>query len=458
MNYSVNIELDGYTKTNIEDKELDSLTDSTVVIVLDSESNAKLYEYYCTVKNLIINNNRLIMLLDGDRSKIRKQICMLMVSYNKYDIYRIDNMSIVDNDYISNILSRSPGFEEVETFIDKDVAAGGKVNELLAEISSNLSKGNLESANKLLAENINIMESAINTVDDMRQVTDASSNAFNNTVGKLREEVKKRDTELEEKETAINESKFKVNQLKNSLAEANEEIDKYKKMSANTNNSNTSLVKYNTIDLLTKKVKTGSILYFKEISKLRYINTFVKCLAELLSGKYKKSVKLLIYDNNANFNVYSPITCIDARIYSEQKDLFLPSNYNPEIVVLEPATFILNDMMNYGYDVLIIYDRLRMQEDLVDGAIVSKYYVVSSKKEFENLKFANPNIPNSDIIGTPEIGNGIVGLPTVDEKHIKTSKLMVQSTYMRLENPCVKGQNIMSSILDRINVRDARSN
>ncbi len=457
MNYSVNIDLDDYSKKSIEDTELDSLRDSTVIVKLDNESNAKLYEYYCTVKNLIVNNNKVVVLLDGDKSRIRKQICMLMVSYNKYDIYRLEDFSIVDNNYISTILNRNPGFEEVETFIDKDVASGGKVNELLTEISSNITKGNFEDNNKLLAENINIVESVVNTMDYMRQVTDASSQAFNNTVGKLRADLKSKDAEIEEKEHTINDSKFKINQLKNSLTEANEEVSKYKKLANTASNTNAALIKYDTIDLLTRKVRVGSILYFKEISKLRYINTFVDTLVELLSGKERLRVKLLIYDNNSNFNIYKPLNCVDARGYNEQKDLFLSDKMNKKVVVVEPASFILNDMVNCDYDVLIIYDRLRMKDDLVKGAIVTKYYVVSSKNEFENLKNDSPNIPNSDIIGPPEIGNGIIGIPEVDKKHLSTSKSLVQATYMRIENPCVKGQNIVNSIFERINVRELKN-
>ena len=43
------------------------------------------------------------------------------------------------------------------------------------------------------------------------------------------------------------------------------------------------------------------------------------------------------------------------------------------MVIIEPASNILTDIVKYGYDVVIIYDRLRGNDDLITGAQVYKY-------------------------------------------------------------------------------------
>ena len=134
MNYSINIDIDGYNK--IEIKDASGIADSNVVIVLNNSTNNRLFDYYSSVKDMILNRNRVILLIDSFTSNIDKQISMLMVSYGKYDIYRVDNIANIDSAYINKLLDREPTREEIEQFIGCDVSMYDKINALLAEMCS----------------------------------------------------------------------------------------------------------------------------------------------------------------------------------------------------------------------------------------------------------------------------------------------------------------------------------
>ena len=100
--YSINIDLEGFSKLDIA--ETSAISDSTVIILLSSSSSNKLFDYYSSVKDLILNRNRIILLIDEHNSNIDKQIAMLMVSYGKYDIYRISDINDIDTDYMETII------------------------------------------------------------------------------------------------------------------------------------------------------------------------------------------------------------------------------------------------------------------------------------------------------------------------------------------------------------------
>ena len=55
MNYSINIDIDGYNK--IEIKDASGIADSNVVIVLNNSTNNRLFDYYSSVKDMILNSN-----------------------------------------------------------------------------------------------------------------------------------------------------------------------------------------------------------------------------------------------------------------------------------------------------------------------------------------------------------------------------------------------------------------
>ena len=75
-NYVINTDIEQFERVDI--KNSSDISDSIVVIVLNSSTNNKLFDYYSAVKDLIINRNRVLLLIDGNTTNIDKQISMLI--------------------------------------------------------------------------------------------------------------------------------------------------------------------------------------------------------------------------------------------------------------------------------------------------------------------------------------------------------------------------------------------
>lgn len=453
MQYTVNIDIDNLEKVDINVNELSELKNDSVLIWLSTESNSRLYEYHIAIKNLLVHGNRIILLLDEEKSIIRKQICMLLATYQNYDIYSIKDKSIINFEYVMTLLEREPTAEEVETFIGHDIAMYDKVNELLTSVTDLIHKEKYDELTELFISNINLMDTTIDTVEYLKNLAVNTPAGFQKTISSLKDELKAKETEVESKSTLLKSKEYALSQQQQELEDCRRDINKYKqeldKVSSNSNNP--VILSYSTVNLNVTKSKTGTIIYFKEIGKLRYINTFVLSLMTLLEKMYKLNVKLLIYDSNINFNIYKPLSYVDSRMYNEKKDIFLDFNKNKKIVIIEPASNILTDMIKYGYDVVIIYDRLRGMDDLITGAQVNKYYVVSGKHEYEMLKNIDKNIPDDEIIGHPRINPNILAIGDLPPEDIAAAESKRVQSYFQLKNTGNNRVPLIQSIISKTN-------
>lgn len=453
MQYTVNIDIENLENVDINAPELDNLKNDSVLIWLSTESNTRLYEYYLSIKDLLVHGNRVILLMDGEKAIIRKQICMLLATYQNYDIYNIKDKDLINFDYVMSLLEREPTSEEVETFIGSDIAMYDRVNELLTAVTDLVRKEKFEELTELFISNINLMDTTINIVEYLRNLAVNTPEGFQKTIANLKEELKVKEGELNSKTTMLKSKEYALNQQQLELEDCRRDLNKYKQEleKASSNSNNPVILNYSTVNLNVTKSKTGTIIYFKEIGKLRYINTFVLSLLTLLEKRYKLTVKLLIYDSNINFNVYKPLSYVDSRTYNEKKDVFLDVNKNKKMVIIEPASNILTDIIKYGYDVVIVYDRLRGMDDLIAGAQVYKYYVVSSKHEYEMLKNIDKNIPDDEIIGHPRISPNILAIGDLPPEDVAAAESKRVQSYFQLKNTGTNKVPLIQTIISKSN-------
>lgn len=453
MQYIVNIDIENLDKVDISSPELANLKNDSVLIWLSTESNARLYEYYLSVKGLLVNGNRVLLLMDGEKSMIRKQICMLLATYQNYDMYIIKDKDLVNFDYVMSLLDREPTVEEVETFIGSDMAMYDKVNDLLTAITDLVRKEKYEELTELFISNINLMDTTINVVEYLKNLAINTPEGFQKTIDSLKKELKSKENELKDQDVMLKSKNYALNQQQLELEDCKKDLNKYKQEleKASSNSKDPVILNYSTLNMNVTKAKTGAVIYFKEIGKLRYINTFVVSLLTLLEKRYKLSCKLLIYDSNINFNIYKPLSYVDSRTYNEKKDVFLDPSKNTKMVIIEPASNILTDIVKYGYDVVIIYDRLRGNDDLITGAQVYKYYVVSSQHEYKMLKNTHPNVPDDEIIGHPRISPNILAIGELPPEDVAAAESKRVQSYFQLKNTGTNKVPLIQSIIAKSN-------
>lgn len=461
-NYVINTDIEQFERIDI--KNSSDISDSIVIIVLNSSTNNKLFDYYSAVKDLIINRNRVLLLIDGNTTNIDKQISMLMISYAKYDIYRIEDMSSLDFEYVAKLIDREPTREEIEQFIGCDISMYDKINSLLAEMCSLF--GNIDELGDFIASNSELLENTVSVLDYLKLSFDSSAIAVTKVKEKLGKDLENINTDFKIVNSKLQESNSTINKLQLQLAELKSEAIEYKEeLKKHTNTGGApAILNYSTLNTNSINYNAKAVLYFKEIGKLKYINTFIMCLYQLLRIKFKASVKVLIYDDDVMLGTYKPLTCTDKRQYNERKGSFTDVNKNEMLVITEPSSDILSDMLCSGLDVVIVYDRLGINKDLVNGAIVYRYNVVGSVNDYNALKNLDGNVSDEYIIGPPYVSNGIIGIPDFppdimtkvrNNPSYKASSSGINSTllstYANLKNPCRNGEGIMDGIFSRIN-------
>lgn len=444
---TINFSVDGYEKIDITDPKLEEYRDSTLLIALDGGTSDYLYNYYNKIRDILINKNRVILIVIGEESKIRKQICMLAASYRNYDIYYVQDKDTLNKEYIEALIDREPTIEEVETFIGADITAYSEMNNILLSLCEKVQVDDINKLADLIIENKEMIQCFPSLIDYMKKTIDNYNSGLDSKMDSLK-------AEFLEMENSLSKMKIEVGGKDQELKDAITEIEGLKKESAGAkqrcidleqkiNNSGPSIRTYSTVNTSLIKCKVKSILYFKEISSVRYINTFIIRFLEILEKMDKLKVKLVIYDNNSPYNcVYKPIAVINTSDYLSNRDTVV--NKYDKIVVVEPNKVILEDILNADYDCVIVYDKLRQTEDLVTGNCAFKYWVIGSMYQIQKIESV-AKIDRSKII--TNVGACIDALSISEIESFKTMTPSAKtSQYVVLPNV----GNIKGKVIDII--------
>lgn len=392
-NFIINYNMPGFESVSIDDKRLLS-GQNTVVIILDASTNDALNSYYNTIIGMILAGSRVICISVGQTSKIRKAIMMLMASYRAYDIYKVSDASLLTQEYLEKVIERHPGLEEVQQYIGGDVSAYSELNSIILGVTNLVQSGDLDGLKTFIEQHIESIESSCETVEYLRKVADATnSGELNELIRSLRDKVAKTAKENADIESELNgykesNSKLsdKVSVLERDLAKANAKVSA---LSSDDGAQRAGVISaYKEINTAREKCNVKNILYFKEVSYVRYTNSFVTNLFEFLSNFYKNGIKLVIFDSKVGIpGVYNGISIYSTTEFLGSKQQII--NTSKKFVAPEPNPVILSSILenvSSKTDILIVYDRLGQLEDLIAGNNVAKIVVVNSFTQYNNVR------------------------------------------------------------------------
>ena len=152
IGYTVNFECSNFQKISIE--EAAKLASETIVILLNSSCNDKLRDYYTSIRKMLIKANSVVVV--DDNSSITNQIGMLMCLYENYGIYRATGNSL-NEDYITSLISREPTIQEVETFVNADLAGYAELNNIILDLMNAVKAKDVNKITEVLSEKIDEM-------------------------------------------------------------------------------------------------------------------------------------------------------------------------------------------------------------------------------------------------------------------------------------------------------------
>lgn len=379
--------------SDIEIKKTSSIENSTIAIIVNKDCDSELQTYYNSVQKSLKSGNRVMLVGIKDGNSVFNIIASLMLLYNGYDIYQEDEWGSINDEYLEAIEKRTPDFCEAQTFLDPDIASYADIQNIIFDIQSAIEDRDLERLKCILGEKSKSIEYLSSTISYMKKVCDmSSSKELFNSVEALKDEISDALIKVEASKKEIDNAKYERDKYKVSVEELKRENEKLKakKDSHDVNVSSIAeeapLKTYKEVNTQLIQCKTKLVIYFKEISYVRYVNSLVTHLMSYLE-KSKLKCKLVIYDTHTSmYGVYKPLQAVAGNEYLSMKGTLISKT--KAFVVSEPNSSILNDILcsEECFDVVIVYDRMRGINDLISGNNVTRFVVVNSSKEYEAIK------------------------------------------------------------------------
>jgi hypothetical protein len=395
VKYLINENFHGYEKADIGTDELNELRDSLVIVVINKNCDNEVGKYYKAVSNLLKHNNRVIAIGIEDENRTFKTIAALMVTFEAYDIYEVHAKEDISAPYLQRIEGRNPDIIEVQTYIGGDVTAYADMQTILFAIQSLVDDGDVNGLEKYVEQNAVSIENLVNNLNKMKKKCNEfnsnelidKANSLKEKADQLIDKIAEKDKQLEEVKHDRDEKEVEANTAKRDLVKLknlNQSLQEQAKSAGSVVND------YKELQLKGSDVKCNAkrILYFKEISYVKYMNTFITNFMKYLDTNKITNVKLLIYDSNVNVSAkYGNLTIVTGKEYNLQKSHLI--SVNKAFVVAEPVPAIISDIVSSDkcFDIVIIYDRMGKKEDIVtNSSNITKFYVVNGSADYYNIK------------------------------------------------------------------------
>lgn len=417
--YLVGLNVIGYKTITLD--EVNSIANSTIIIVTYNDES-KVGDYYDKVKELLTSSNRVILITVGETCNVSESLISLMCSYRKYDIYNVMDKNIIDNEYIQTIIDRKPEYIEASTYLGGKYTGYSEINSILLGIESLVEQGDIEGLKDFIETHMNSIENLTTIIDSMKQsVEECNSTELVNEIKELTAQLTQYKNKVDTVEMNMSKLLEEKQSMQENLVKCKEQLKKeqltveeLQTAQLNGGAGGPIIREYTEINTSLIKCKTQKVLYFKEVSKIPYINSMI--LALMARIKIKCKVKLLIYDNNSSIPMYSPLTAIDTKEYLSKRELYCGKK---EVVLIsEPNSIILTDILQYSNDpntIVIIYDRMKKKENLVSGNNIYKFFVLNSNSEYNRVANSLNITDKSTVIAQSKIQ----GVNALDIPYIK---------------------------------------
>lgn len=507
-----NNEIDGYILLEYNDVAEEELQNCLVHYIIDTDDES-INHYDNIRKLIINRNDVNVLIDENlMESNINSCMLMASYQrYGVYKV--VNSQNTIDANYLKGIESRKPTVEEIEKFIGNVVVSYGEIANLLMNLQMVIKDGDVDKLINYIDNNMGVITESTKVIDYMKfmiggersKIKDISEQSkvdelsermatleselsksrdkeknleddckkqkelvakTEEKLNKSNEEVEKLRKEKEKVEKALKDAEDKLGRVQegntggDTGADLGELEDKYKKEIDGYKNKILSLEElisasgpilshYSEIQLSNVKAKVKSVIYFKEISYVRYTNSFIMNMLSIINKVHKLKAKLLVYEYKNDFlNIYKPFEIVGSSEYMADRNRV--SNTLDKMVVVDQQPGIMEDVLRSDCDVLIIYDRLKRKNDILTGNTVYKYWVVNSSSEIAALNSIS-NVEYGHILTRPSVFQDCLAVRDIPGYKEKTSSAKL-SEYTKLLNSGRNNKKLFEIIFNRTNV------
>lgn len=380
--YLVNNNIHGYEIINVKDYDITFNKDDILVVIVDKNCKSDSSYYFNLVDDALRCQTRVILLGVKDGNDVFDAIASNMLIYKAYDMYQIEDKDLISAEYLIKITERHPDYNEAQSFISNSDIAYQDICTLIYGIESLINEGNIDGLISHIEKHNATIEGMITAINKMRKTCELfNSNELVSNIDELKAKINDLLKQLDNKDNIIDDVKHNRDEYKVEVEKLKREIAKLKETeSMSGDNNGSSVIKsYATFNTAVHGNSKALVIYFKEISYVRYTNTLIEQIMSFLEKK-KKDCKLLIYDNNVNMLKFYGLDVINGLSYASDKQTVLRKK---KFIVSEPIQSLIQDIVSSdrASDIVIIYDRLRQYDDIIKGNNVTKFFVANSKKD-----------------------------------------------------------------------------
>lgn len=390
IKYIVNCKIHGYEGLELTQESVKDIRDSLIIEVITNDFECDSFEVYKATEKLIDNGNRVILIGTSGDNSIFKVLASLLILKKCYDIYTVKDKEDINGNYLLQVENREASVVEVQNYISSELITYDDIVNILFGIESLVKDGEIDKLVDFIDNKTLSIETLTSTINSMKKKCEmVNTNELVDEVNKAIEEKNSISDKVDGLLSELKEVKFDRDSYKVKFEDSEKEVRKLREKNSELENdagNPVSVIKsYKETNIQLLNCKTKIVLYFKELSYVSYTNTLVMQLMNVLDA-WKLKSKLLIYDSNTNlYNSYKPLPIIFGKDYINMRDTLIDKT--KIFVVAEPNPAIINDILtsDKAFDVVIVYDRMRENTDIVSGNNVTKMYVINSSIDYREL-------------------------------------------------------------------------
>ena len=407
--------------------EAASAIDNLVVVFNSGERTADtdLYVIYNTLNKAISKADHVALVVTDVYDRNTKILGLLLAKNRVFNLFVAEDLVDIDDEYIEVVSESTVSQDELAQFVGRDIAAYAATRDLTRELSNSINKSDSTIADLVRnnKENINgistifeLMQQFADSACEQATSGESTTSADSGIIARNTKEIQRLTTLVEELNRDKIQSDIKLEKAEKRV----QELEEYKESALAAMKNSPLSDNYVTLDV-NKFINVLSpgrrrpiikdILYFKEISSCRYINSFVIKLNKYMITQLGVRCKLVIFDRESFFNFrYGDLKVVDGGSYEKLKR---SNELGDVFVATKAARSIIEDLITEN-EILIFYDRMGAENNIVSGRAVHEYYVVNSLREYTELN-KHRHVDTNWIVSNFGVDKHMISIPDIFE-------------------------------------------
>lgn len=436
-----------------------------ITIIFDSSTKSSQQDsnvIYRMINRFIGKIDNIALIVTDKYDNNAKMLELLLVRNNKYNIFVVDDATDIDEEYIESIMDMTPSIDELKEFIGNDIAVYSRAMNILETVVAAANKSDSTIAEMIrehredissITKTMKLLQTGLDEAKEASAYSQGSSSVVSNAENERNlKEIRRLCSVVEDSER----ENGRLNGIIEAINKENTELREFKESQQKMRAENIKADKYitlnvdryiNSIEMGKKKPEVKSVIYIKEVTPCRYINTLITMLQKYITSRGFRNTKVVIFDKKgfSNFK-YGKLKIVDAGSYEKEKQADRLGNI---FVASEVARNIIESLLT-DCQFVIIYDRMNKDDDIVVGRTVNKYYVVNGEKEEIELE-RRVNVDKSRVITNFGVDKGMISVREIFDFKIMSPSGRL-AAYVNMPSTIDVTKSILDIILDESGV------